>query len=104
MKASKKLLILSSTLISTSLPIVTSISCTVKTIAQIKYEKMLEKVNKKIDTLLEKMNNNIGKKALIEVQKKSFDQLKNKKYENDEEYKKATKQLQLILDALELIS
>ena len=31
------------------------------------------------------MNNNIGKKALIEVQKKSFDQLKNKKYENDEE-------------------
>ena len=65
---------------------------------------MLEKVNKKIDTLLEKMNNNIGKKALIEVQKKSFDQLKNKKYENDEEYKKATKQLQLILDALELIS
>ena len=104
MKASKKLLILSSTLISTSLPIVTSISCTVKTIAQIKYEKMLEKVNKKIDTLLQKMNNNIGKKALIEVQKKSFDQLKNKKYENDEEYKKATKQLQLILDALELIS
>lgn len=104
MKASKKLLILSSTLISTSLPIVTSISCTVKTIAQIKYEKMLEKVNKKIDTLLEKMNNNIGKKALIEVQKKSFDQLKNKKYENDEEYKKATKQLQLILDALELIA
>ena len=65
---------------------------------------MLEKVNKKIDTLLEKMNNNIGKKALIEVQKKSFDQLKNKKYENDEEYKKATKQLQLILDALELIA
>lgn len=58
----------------------------------------------KIDTLLEKMNNNIGKKALIEVQKKSFDQLKNKKYENDEEYKKATKQLQLILDALELIA
>lgn len=104
MKASKKLLILSSTLIATSLSIVTSISCTVKTIAQIKYEKMLEKVNKKIDTLLEKMNNNIGKKALIEVQKKSFDQLKNKKYENDEEYKKATKQLQLILDALELIS
>lgn len=104
MKASKKLLILSSTLIATSFPIVTSISCTVKTIAQIKYEKMLEKVNKKIDTLLEKMNNNIGKKALIEVQKKSFDQLKNKKYENDEEYKKATKQLQLILDALELIS
>lgn len=104
MKASKKLLILSSTLISTSLPIVTSISCTVKTIAQIKYEKMLEKVNKKIDTLLQKMNNNIGKKALIEVQKKSFDQLKNKKYENDEEYKKATKQLQLILDALELIA
>lgn len=104
MKASKKLLILSSTLIAASLPIVTSISCTVKTIAQIKYEKMLEKVNKKIDTLLEKMNNNIGKKALIEVQKKSFDQLKNKKYENDEEYKKATKQLQLILDALELIS
>ena len=104
MKASKKLLILSSTLIFTSLPIVTSISCTVKTIAQIKYEKMLEKVNKKIDTLLEKMNNNIGKKALIEVQKKSFDQLKNKKYENDEEYKKATKQLQLILDALELIA
>lgn len=104
MKASKKLLILSSTLISTSLPIVTSISCTVKTIAQIKYEKMLEKVNKKIDTLLEKMNNNISKKALIEVQKKSFDQLKNKKYENDEEYKKATKQLQLILDALELIA
>ena len=100
MKASKKLLILSSTLIATSLPIVTSISCTVKTIAQIKYEK----VNKKIDTLLEKMNNNIGKKALIEVQKKSFDQLKNKKYENDEEYKKATKQLQLILDALELIA
>lgn len=48
MKASKKLLILSSTLISTSLPIVTSISCTVKTIAQIKYEKMLEKVNKKL--------------------------------------------------------
>ena len=40
MKASKKLLILSSTLIATSLPIVTSISCTVKTIAQIKYEKM----------------------------------------------------------------
>jgi len=104
MKASKKLLILSSTLIATSLPIVTSISCTVKTIAQIKYEKMIEKVNKKIDTLLEKMNNNIGKKALIEVQNKSFDQLKNKKYENDEEYKKATKQLQLILDALELIS
>ena len=104
MKASKKLLILSSTLIGTSLPIVTSISCTVKTIAQIKYEKMLEKVNKKIDTLLEKMNNNIGKKALIEVQKKSFDQLKNKKYKNDEEYKKATKQLQLILDALELIA
>ena len=104
MKASKKLLILSSTLIATSLPIVTSISCTVKTIAQIKYEKMLEKVNKKIDTLLEKMNNNIGKKALIEVQRKSFDQLKNKKHENDEEYKKATKQLQLILDALELIS
>lgn len=104
MKASKKLLILSSTLIATSLPIVTSISCTVKTIAQIKYEKMLEKVNKKIDTLLEKMNNNIGKKALIEIQKKSFDQLKNKKYENDEEYKKATKQLQLILDALELIA
>ena len=104
MKASKKLLILSSTLISTSLPIVTSISCTVKTIAQIKYEKMLEKVNKKIDTLLQKMNNNISKKALIEVQKKSFDQLKNKKYENDEEYKKATKQLQLILDALELIA
>ena len=104
MKASKKLLILSSTLIAASLPIVTSISCTVKTIAQIKYEKMLEKVNKKIDTLLEKMNNNIGKKALIEVQKKSFDQLKNKKYENDEEYKKATKQLQLILDALELIA
>ena len=65
---------------------------------------MLEKVNKKIDTLLEKMNNNIGKKTLIEVQKKSFDQLKNKKYENDEEYKKATKQLQLILDALELIA
>ncbi len=104
MKTSKKLLILSSTLITTSLPIVTSISCTVKTIAQIKYEKMLEKVNKKIDTLLEKMNNNISKKALIEVQKKSFDQLKNKKYENDEEYKKATKQLQLILDALELIA
>lgn len=104
MKASKKLLILSSTLIAASLPIVTSISCTVKTIAQIKYEKMLEKVNKKIDTLLEKMNNNIGKKALVEVQKKSFDQLKNKKYQNDEEYKKATKQLQLILDALELIA
>ena len=104
MKASKKLLILSSTLISTSLPIVTSISCTVKTIAQIKYEKMLEKVNKKIDTLLEKMNNNISQKALIEVQKKSFDQLKNKTYENDEEYKKATTQLQLILDALELIA
>ena len=46
MKTSKKLLILSSTLIATSLPIVASISCTVKTIAQIKYEKMLEKVNK----------------------------------------------------------
>ena len=66
MKASKKLLILSSTLIATSLPIVTSISCTVKTIAQIKYEKMLEKVNKKIDTLLEKMNNNIGKKVNLD--------------------------------------
>ena len=48
MKTSKKLLILSSTLIATSLPIVTSISCTVKTIAQIKYERKLREVDKKI--------------------------------------------------------
>ena len=103
MKTSKKLLILSSTLIATSLPIVTSISCTVKTIAQIKYERKLREVDKKIKSLISKMGDNSIKKALIETQKKSYEKLKNIKYNSNEEYKKATKQLQLILDALELI-
>lgn len=103
MKTSKKLLILSSTLIATSLPIVTSISCTVKTIAQIKYERKLREVDKKIKSLISKTGDNSIKKALIEAQKKSYEKLKNIKYNSNEEYKKATKQLQLILDALELI-
>ena len=103
MKTSKKLLILSSTLIATSLPIVTSISCTVKTIAQIKYERKLREVDKKIKALISKTGDNSIKKALIEAQKKSYEKLKNIKYNSNEEYKKATKQLQLILDALELI-
>lgn len=103
MKTSKKLLILSSTLIATSLPIVTSISCTVKSIEQMKYERKLREVDKKIKSLISKMGDNSIKKALIETQKKSYEKLKNIKYNSNEEYKKATKQLQLILDALELI-
>lgn len=103
MKTSKKLLILSSTLITTSLPIVTSISCTVKSIEQMKYERKLRGVDKKIKSLISKMSDNSIKKTLIETQKKSYEKLKNIKYNSNEEYKKATKQLQLILDALELI-
>ena len=85
------------------MPIVTSISCTVKTIAQIKYERKLREVDKKIKSLISKTGDNSIKKALIEAQKKSYEKLKNIKYNSNEEYKKATKQLQLILDALELI-
>lgn len=103
MKTSKKLLILSSTLIATSLPIVTSISCAVKSIEQMKYERKLKEVDKKIKSLISKMGDNSIKKTLIETQKKSYEKLKNIKYNSNEEYKKATKQLQLILDALELI-